>query len=270
MRRNTAYQIIAGAAAFGLLAASAATAGNLNEIYLLQEGDGNTLRVDQSGATGSLIAGPGQDTMNEINALSLDNKLQQTIDHISVQPPLIVPFEPQLDTIPVPRAVQRGQDNVASLVISSGAGGELQLLQDNTAEAIDSLQARFPNIDIVDSSGQGNRAIVTSTGDNVLGGVIQQGGLNDATLDLAGSGATGLIVQFGTNLDADLSVGVDATGQIVQIGNNNRTGPVSVEGLGAVATYTQIGNDLQPVGETGLQVFTTTNVGNISITQTGF
>src|SRR5690606_3145587 len=95
---------------------------------------------------------------------------------------------------------------------------------------------------------------------------------NTANLNLNGgtsSITTGLISQSGSNLTADLTVENGGKGQVIQIGNDSNTGQVSVP-AGTTLTYTQIGDNLVPVGQTAVQVISSTNAGNISITQTGF
>jgi len=239
---------VAGMAALGaVVMAAPAHAGDNNQVYIKQESpagstDGNSLTIDQSQAFSSILTGPTDQLVDDARNATPGEYLNA-----------VVP----LDRAPMGNtALQRGEGNSATLTIT-GSGGELQILQDSTPGGVLFLGA-----------GGGNTANATVNG-NGLGAIIQVGQLNEANLTLNGDGSSGLISQFGSNLEASLTVQAGGTGQIIQNGNNSNTGMVEVV-TGATVTYTQIGNNLQPVGPTGVQVMSTINAGNISITQTGF
>lgn len=237
--------IVAGAIAFGLSSASLVHAGESNTIYIKQESPagsstGNSLSIDQSDASNSLVAGPSLRTLLPFAGLSLDSAFQGT------QKP----------------ALQRGEGNSASITISDirdeNSGnvvsnrGILLLLQDTSPGR--ALQQ--PN------NGTSNVANATLAGES-LGAIIQMGTGNDATLNL--NNANGLIGQFGTDLRASLAVTPGGSGQVVQVGNNNDVA-VEVSGGGS-ASYTQIGSNLNTNNQ--VQIFTNTT-GTVNITQTGF
>lgn len=227
-------------------------AGNGNMIYIKQESPagpaaGNSLTIDQSAADNSLVHGPSTGLLERLQAVS--------------------PSQPADELIPLSGSApgtnfgtQRGEGNQATLSIK-GEGGELQLLQDSS-----SGQPILPPA----GTTSGNQAAIIASG-AVLGGIIQLGESNTANLNLSdGVGTTtGLISQRGNRLSADLTVGSGGKGQVVQIGNNSDTGAVTVP-PNASLTYTQIGDNLAPVGASAVQVISSTNPGNISITQTGF
>jgi hypothetical protein len=213
-----------------------ATAGEGNTLRVLQESSsgsfsGNSLSVDQSRASNSLVLGPNQAMTSALEGKTLTlNGLQFASDG---------PDRP---------ALQRGEGNSATVVIT-GDGGQLQLLQDNSKAGTSS----------------GNKAEATLA-EGALGGVFQLGDGNEATLKVDPLGK-GLIAQNGNGNFANLVVHGGGEGQIIQNGNANNQ-PLTVNSNTTVMV-TQNGNGLQPVGTTGIQVFST-NPGTISITQTGF
>ncbi|MCA0060436.1 MULTISPECIES: hypothetical protein [unclassified Mesorhizobium] len=231
MRKSTA--VLASAL---VLCSSPAFAGDNNVLKIIQTSppgalEGNVLSSDQSRATGSLVAGPTQQM--------IDNALGGTLSVGDLY---------RMEQETAPSALQTGQGNTATLTIE-GDGGQLFLLQDNSAGGT-----------------LGNSAQLSAFGADSLGAVLQLGDGNDASLTVGG-GATGLIVQNGSGNANSLTVGSGGSGEIVQNGNGN-TFSTSVAANTAV-TITQNGNNLSPVGVTGMQVFSTAP-GTVSITQTGF
>lgn len=226
------------AAVVGVIAiAGGSQAGDGNVIHIRQESPagspvGNSLSIDQSGASNSLVAGPSLPALLPYLGLTLDAAASS-----SLRP-----------------AFQRGEGNEATVTMT-GDGGSLLLLQDTSP----GTPLQMPG------SGTSNVAVVTTTG-AALGAVIQMGTGNNAGLVLDNS--RGLIGQFGTNLRANLDVEAGGNGQIIQIGNRS-TAELSVP-AGASATYVQMGNDLGTAGQTGVQVITTTNPGTITINQTAW
>ena len=193
--------------------------------------EGNVLSLDQSLASGSLVAGPTQQMITGALAGTLN------VGDLS-----------RLDRETAPSALQTGQGNIATLTME-GDGGQLLLLQDNSAGGT-----------------LGNSAQLNAFGANSLGAVLQIGDGNDASLTV-GSEATGLIVQNGSGNSNALTVGSGGSGEIIQNGNGN-TFSTSVAANTSV-TITQNGNDLSPVGATGMEVFSM-SPGTVAITQTGF
>ena len=243
--------VAAGMFSLGVaVAGTPSHAGNGNMIYIKQESPagstaGNSLTINQSEANNSLVHGPNAELLNVLETFSANDP----------QADMLVPGSGSVaGSTP---STQRGEGNQATLTLI-GDGGELQLLQDTSTG-----QVFLPSA--------GNHAVITARG-AVLGGVIQLGENNTANLDLTGDSlpnTTGLISQRGTNLTADLKVERGGSGQIIQIGNHNNSGQVSVS-PDTTLTYTQIGDNLVPVSQTSVQIISSTNSGNISITQTGF
>ena len=139
-----------------------------------------------------------------------------------------------------------------------GNAGKLQLLQSSN-----------PLTPLVTGMSAGNNTTTATANDGGVGTVIQVGVANTASLTVSGNNAQGLISQFGTRLESTLTVGAGGTGTVTQIGSGSNTGPLVVA-PGAVLNYTQIGNNLQPMGTTSAQVITASNPGAISITQTAW
>jgi hypothetical protein len=219
-----------------MVLSTVATAGENNRLIVLQESpnggvSGNALTVDQSAASNSLLIGPSVSMTSNLAGGTL----------------AVGDLRPAVDSPDRP-AVQRGDGNSATVVIT-GDGGQLQLLQDNSQAGTDI----------------GNRASAHLAA-GALGGILQAGDNNQASLDVGELG-TGLIAQNGNDNQASLIVNSGGTGQIIQNGNRN-VQPLTVNSNTTV-TVTQEGNGLQPVGPTGIQVFST-NPGVISIIQSAF
>lgn len=193
--------------------------------------EGNVLSLDQSLATGSLVAGPTQQMIEGALAGALN-----------------VGDLYRLDPATAPSALQTGQGNTATLTIE-GDGGQLLLLQDNSAGGT-----------------LGNSAQLSAFGADSLGAVLQIGDGNDASLTV-GSAATGLIVQNGSHNANSLTVASGGSGEIIQNGNGN-TFSTSVA-ANTTVTITQNGNNLSPAGMAGMEVFST-SPGSVAITQTSF
>lgn len=238
--------------------ASTAHAGSGNTIHIRQESPtgssfGNTLSLDQSLATDSKVLGPSDSLMSDSR-----RQVPGIWPALEGKPANPEGFKP-LELTPGTTdrfALQRGERNEATLKLT-GYGGELQLHQDS--------EYSLPPEQSQAMQGSASRNIATATlAGPSLGAIIQQGQANQANLEL--TNATGLISQTGRGLIASLTVD-GGNGQIIQVGDGSNA-ELSVMS-GASATYTQIGSNLESVGSTAVEVFST-NPGSITITQTGF
>ena len=225
--------LCATASALLLIASGTAVlAGDYNNAIVLQVSPGgtafgNNLTIDQSLAAGSEVRGIG-------NSLALLS-------------PLTVALLSSYDLSGNSAALQIGESNDAEITLT-GAGAEAELLQ----------AGGTPN--------NGNIARLIADG-NSLGGILQTGLRNDATLTLDDS--DGLIIQIGSDLYADLDVGTGGTGVVTQIGNGSTTGDISVA-AGNSLSYTQIGNNLSPVNAVnGVSVSSTLPV-QVTIVQSSY
>ncbi|WP_417423689.1 hypothetical protein [Hoeflea sp.] len=193
-----------------------AQSGSNNQLFLLQESTsgaltGNTLTVDQSGATGSLVSGP-----------------------TGARHP----------------AIQSGSGNDLEIELT-GTGGHVQFIQKNVGNAAGNsakITAEENAVASLWQLGNGNSASLNVTGPLASGsgllasGSIDQVGLdNVAELTVDGDGASGRIRQIGKRNDADLTVtGAGTTATFTQIGNSLTTpGGVQVISNGATVTITQ-------------------------------
>lgn len=214
----------------------AALAGDGNQLNLLQSSpsgslNGNTLKVDQSGADYSVVGGLTSDSIGGLAA--------GTLSRLNYDSTL---------------ATQLGEGNSATLNVE-GYGARVQL-----------LQASNPFASWAPGSAVGNNSAVINAGANTLGAVAQVGLSNTATLSLD-DGADGIITQLGSDLYSDLNVEAGASGTVLQIGDNSSTGTVTVA-PGTQLTYTQIGSNIAPVDATGLSIIASYSFGPITVTQT--
>lgn len=254
MARQSAWPLV-GMALF--LATSAAypqeTAGN--RLSILQEGSGNTLTVDQAGATGSQVGGLllGSDR-TVTGQLVLDDMAQtRSVERNGrrVLEPVIVgatALSAAPDLGNGSQARQTGIGNTANVTLRDG-GGFVGLLQDNL------------------SGGAANNASIALRGDGTAL-VGQEGGGNQANLSVSGTGALGSILQRGSTNDATLTVnGDNASGSISQIGSGNNSTLAVTSANGASVSYTVQGSGITNFNPTqGVDV--TTNAASVSITQT--
>lgn len=208
---------IRAASAAGLVllfgAALPAHAGDNNRAFLQQVATGplgNTLTLDQSDASGALLAG----------------------DRLSLTP-----------------ALQVGQDNVADIRFEQDGSGmnenSIVLLTQgqiagpgmgNSADVVVSGLAAFAAIRQL---GSDNSANMTVASENAIlpasGTILQIGNSNSANLDVSGTDVSGTINQFGSNNSNGLSVGgVSTNVTFNQFGNNGTAAPQVFSNAGNV------------------------------------
>lgn len=210
------------AASVGL--GSAAISGDGNQIYILQQNpagiaSGNTLEVDQSNATNSLIAGSFA-----TNTSLLGTGL------------LGIGLNPALSP-----AVQDGVNNVGQITIS-GTGGQVVFLQTGTDNSATVTLSSALGMAMLEQNGTNNTATLTVDPLAIRGDIQQFGKNNLADLTVSGKGASGALVQKGDNNQFGFTVtGTNTTASYTAIGNNMApagTGPVVISNGGAV-TITQ-------------------------------
>jgi hypothetical protein len=225
--------------------ATPSLAGSNNIVNVRQENisgqQGNRLSIDQSSADNSAVIGLTESQLDFTSTLSRDGALEND---------QLLTIFPAMPTSASPAALQIGADNNATVVIS-GDGSVARLQQGTDGNPSSN------NVAAIEIVGVGSS------------GTVVQGGLggNNATIQISADQAAGLIGQFGTNLTATLTVAPNATGRILQNGTGSEAA-LDVQSNSTV-TYTQVGDNLQPIGQGTVQFFST-NPGNITITQTGF
>lgn len=194
------------------LGASMAFAGDGNQIYILQQSPlglygGNTLNVDQSGATDSTVAGD---------------------------------FGAGASAAP---AMQDGIGNSGQIDIS-GAGGQVAFLQSGIGNDASVSLSSALGMAYLQQDGNANTASLTVDPLGLSGAIMQIGNSNKAALSV-GAGAKGTLVQKGDNNQFGFSVsGAGTTASYTAIGNNLTpagTGPVVISNGGSVTiTQTQM------------------------------
>ncbi|MCA0922088.1 hypothetical protein [Pseudooceanicola nanhaiensis] len=197
---------------FFALPLSAGDGNVLNFLQLSTGADGNALFIDQSEATGSLIAG----------------------DPLNITP-----------------ATQAGNGNTAEVEIR-GNGGTLVLNQNNAltglsignqAEAVIAGVSGFGSILQLGDLNSATLSVQSPDAFNPASGAIAQiGTANTGTLSVDGAGASGELRQIGNGNTNALSVeGTGTTATYTQIGNglSNQNGGVSVVSNGGSVSITQ-------------------------------
>ncbi|WP_139196210.1 hypothetical protein [Salinihabitans flavidus] len=174
--------------------AESTLAGENNTVNLLQsstDGIGNTLSIDQSGASNSLLAGP-PDGSSQALQIGGGNQATLTIEGDGGQMLL------QQGTVDQP-----GFGNTA-LAMISGLGGLGTIIQDgsgNSAEMqLTSNDALQPATGSIGQFGNGNNASLNVFGANVNGEITQQGNNNTETLTVNGSNTSVSYTQVGNGM----------------------------------------------------------------------
>lgn len=189
----------------GVITASPAPAGNENKVDLLQVSTGqfgNTLTIDQSAASGSVVAG----------------------DRLALTP-----------------ARQIGDANSGNLTVS-GEGGRVAFGQFGVGNDAVATVSGLGGLGAIQQVGDGNDATLVVESESSLfpseGTIGQFGNQNTASLTVSGLNVRGTLLQTGSNNTNSLSVsGQDSAVVFSQVGNN-LTAPTG-EG---VSVFTNAGN----------------------------
>ncbi|TQE98538.1 MAG: hypothetical protein FKY71_13325 [Spiribacter salinus] len=233
-----------------------ALAGSGNNASVLQESPsgaefGNSLTIDQSGASGSTVAGvsrtsadPGDATATislvdgDGNALDASASPDET-EFLSLESPLLSFQEDG-------RATQSGSGNEASITVT-GSGTTVGLYQNNSGEP----------------SGRGNTGTITANSGQVL--LYQDGSGNSGTLTTEDGASLASLLQEGSGNKGTVTVsGSEAEGLLAQIGNENIT-DLTVDTEGATVSFTVAGDNT--TGSLPANVVTTSGTGQITIIQ---
>ncbi|WP_412504386.1 hypothetical protein [Roseovarius sp. SYSU LYC5161] len=204
-------------AALSLGAGGAAVAGSGNNAFVIQEtppnvSDGNSLSIDQSGASNSSVAGVSRNSVDPndaTNIISLAPAPDET-QFLSIEDPLIS-FDPN------GAATQSGIGNSASIV--AGSDTQVGMFQ----------------------SGDYNDGSIDAGSGQVL--LYQEGNNNSGTLSTAGGASRASLLQEGNNNVGTVAVvGTDAEGLLTQVGDGNNTS-LDVTTAGASVSFTVEGNN---------------------------
>ena len=223
--RTTRYTPALLGAAVMLASAGMASADG-NSAYILQDSadpaDGNSLTIDQTEATNSIVAGVrAPSDQNDENVINLDGI--QDDDFLEGAPTsfnvftLDEPFSPFNADLP---AAQFGSGNTASLT-AEGDGAYIGLYQD----------------------GNGNEGTILADGDRALASLYQLGNDNRGALTVSGNDAEGFLGQIGNNNDTSVSVDTNGASVSYRVEGNGTTfalpaSVVSTSGTGQI-TITQ-------------------------------
>ncbi|MGB3539436.1 MAG: hypothetical protein WBA42_14860 [Mesorhizobium sp.] len=201
-----------------------AYAGENNQITIKQDGLANSLTVDQSQASNSVVGGAD---LNSDNVLSLGST-----------------------------AKQLGNGNTADLRITDDGGiggGQIGLFQSNSSQsglannAVVSVLGS--GLGLVSQNGEGNVANISVKGTDTIGSVSQIGNLNNVGtltepgLKIEGENAKGSVTQNGNGNNTSLAVFGNGTSVDYTLNGDNITnmpaGGVQVISNGATVTITQ-------------------------------
>lgn len=178
---------------------------------------GNSLSIDQSGATGSTVAGVtrnGTDPIDNANTISLEDEegdQPDATEFLSLEDPLIT-FNREGS------ATQSGSGNTADIEVT-GIGTEVGLFQD----------------------GIDNEGTITAGSGQIL--LYQEGDGNTGTLTTEDGAARASLLQDGNGNTASVEVsGLDTQGLLAQIGDGNET-ELNVATQGATVSFTVDGNN---------------------------
>lgn len=182
-------------AVFGLLLCGVPSAlAEGNKLFIIQNGSGNDLTIDQSRANGSIVGGVSEDGS------------------------ALVPDEDSA-------AVQEGDGNRVDVVIEGDDGRAFFSQRSGAPLAGVSNDA---TISVTDGStasilqdGSGNVADLNVSGEGTLGSIFQRGFGNESGLTVSGSATSASVIQRGNgNVATDLEVNTSGTNFVLeQIGD---------------------------------------------------
>ena len=212
--------------ALSLGVGGAAVAGSGNNAFVIQEtppnvSDGNSLSIDQSGASNSSVAGvsrtdtPADDGANTISLLPDQNDTQS--------PGISAPY---MSFDSGEAATQSGIGNSASIV----AGSDTQVGLFQSGEYNDGTIDAGSGQVLLYQEGNNNSGTLTTASGASAASLLQEGNYNVGTVTVDGSNAEGLLTQVGdrntTNLDVTTA---GASVSYTVEGNNTSTSlPASV------------------------------------------
>lgn len=219
--------------------AESAVAGSGNNAFVIQEtplgaAEGNSLRIDQSAASASTVAGVARTSIDPdeaMNTITLSPTPEDT--EFLDQTGTLISFDA------AKAATQSGVGNSASIV--TGNDTSVGLFQ----------------------SGSDNSGAINAGSGQVL--LYQEGTGNDGTLSTQNGAALASLFQEGDGNTGAVTVSGAATeGLLAQIGNNNSTS-LEVDTSGASVSYTVNGNNTN--ASLPASVVSTVGGGNITIIQ---
>jgi len=183
------FRILCGA----FFAFSTVTSVSANEANILQRGDGNSLAIDQTKASASLVGGVA------LIGESLTGPFTEAEDIFEAQRgPLVQDSRPG--------SFESGNVGVVTIASDGGIALMLQL-------------------------GMENNGVIDLSGSMARGAILQVGNQNEGHVRVTGESSSGALQQFGNDNKAELQVNNGHTVIYSQIGNNmTADSPVTVSG----------------------------------------
>jgi hypothetical protein len=227
--QNRIQTVLAISSVVVITTAGATTAGSGNNASVLQETPvtattGNSLRIDQTAADGSIVAGV------ELTGADLDseNVISGIQDDNGDAPDATEFFE--LGTTMITSDMDGG-------ATQSGIGNAADITVGENGKVVGLRQTQTGGNEI----GEYNKAVITANSGKVL--LLQDGDRNDATLSTSDSAALASLLQDGDDNTASVNVsGTDSQGILAQIGDGNAT-DLNVDTAGASVSFTVQGNN---------------------------
>lgn len=203
-----------------------ALAGSGNNASVLQESPsgaefGNSLTIDQSGASNSRVAGVTRDDADPADATSQISLGDQLIRFDSNE-----------------MATQSGSGNEASITVT-GSGTTVGLYQGNSVEGLGgdnntgTITANSGQV-LLYQDGSGNSGTLTTEDGASLASLLQEGNRNKGTVTVSRSRTEGLLAQIGNGNDTELNVDTDGASVSFTVAGDNTTTPLPAN---VVSTY---------------------------------
>lgn len=175
-----------------ILAAVTAAAGEGNKVYLLQDGNalpGNNLWIDQSSATGSLVAGISGDDLSEtLNGVRTGTPADAR--QIGGGNTADITLSGRRPTVLLDQKFTGTLDNpINSATLSGGTLSSIVLQQEGFGNTGEITVTGVASTGILQQIGNGNTGAVTIEGRNTTGTLIQSGNNNSVPLTVSGNGA---------------------------------------------------------------------------------
>lgn len=224
-----------------------AIAGSGNNASVLQESSsgatvGNSLTINQNGATSSTVAGvtrTSADRKNGSNTISLtdDNGDSPAATQFQSLGDSLLSFDAD------GMATQSGRENTASITVT-GVGTTVGLYQGKSDEGVGgenntgTIIAGSGQV-LLHQDGSGNSGTLTTASGASLASLLQEGDSNKGTVIVSGSGTRGLLAQIGDGNETNLTVDTAGASVSFTVAGDNTTASlpanvVSTSGAGQI------------------------------------
>ncbi len=201
-------------------------AGSGNNAFVIQEtplgaAEGNSLRIDQSAASDSTVAGVARtpiDPDDATNTITLSPTPEDSefLDHSGT----LINFDPD------EAAMQSGNGNSASIVTLSNSTVGLFQSGNNNSGAINAGAGQV----LLYQYGNGNEGTLSTQNSAALASLLQDGDGNTGAVTVSGAGTEGLLAQIGNNNSTSLEVDTSGASVSFTVNGSNTSAslPASV------------------------------------------